>query len=64
MGAQKKRKKVAFSKSSFLGGRKLRLRTVVYRIHLKYRVLYVYDVGHNEPTPMTTPFTGGCPGCG
>jgi hypothetical protein len=60
MGAQEKTKEVAFSKSSLLGGKKLYHHTVVCRIYLKYRVLYVYDAAHNEPTPVTTQFTGGC----
>jgi hypothetical protein len=41
VGAQNKKNEVAFSKSSLLGGRKLQLHTVVSRIYLKYRVLYV-----------------------
>jgi hypothetical protein len=41
MGEQNKKKEVAFSKSSLLGGRKLQLHTVICKIYLKYHVLYV-----------------------
>jgi len=41
MGAQNKKKEVAFSKSSLLGGRKLQGHTVICSIYLQYRVLYV-----------------------